>query len=586
MQQCAEKNGGRERRNGKTVRIAERRNRRRARKTTRQRGAAERRGERFCRGVFLLSGGRQEGQQRERYDLPGRPLREREADSFRVRPAVRGIAERASCDSNRGCAAGERNGYAEHRNGSMTEESLRQFERHLQQEGKKASTVEKYLRDVKAFWFWLRETEKESEKSAEEGCGAGEKQYGADPVSGTGEGRYGKDVVSGNGKSRAEAGTVFGAGGERKGNFRVGKGGYGAGDVSGTREREYGKDIVSDIGEGRYKTGDVSGNGDEREGNFGIKEGEEEADSVSGNEGGRDRAVREAGKAESISGKDRTGANRRGNPAEETEDEKRRGTAFSGGNPVKRHPENLSGPAASAAVTKAKAWRWREVLCEKGYAPVTVNAMLTALNLFFRFLGREDCRVKTLRIQRKFFRSSERELLRGEYEQLVRAAKEQGKKRLALLIETMGATGIRVSEVKYMTVEAVRQGRAEIALKGKIRTILIPEPLRRKLQQYAGEKGISSGEIFITKSGKGLSRQQIWAEMKRLCPAAGILKTKVFPHNLRHLFARVFYRVCRDIVKLADVLGHSHIATTRIYLASTGAEHARHLERLHLVSRM
>ena len=235
-------------------------------------------------------------------------------------------------------------------------------------------------------------------------------------------------------------------------------------------------------------------------------------------------------------------------------------------------------------VNRENAQKWREALLEEGYAPVTVNSMLTALNIFFRHMGWEECRVKTLRLQRRFFRNSERELVRKEYERLVLAARAQGKERLALLIETMCATGIRVSEVSAITIESVRQGRAEISLKGKIRTILIPGRLRRKLVDYAKRKGIFSGQIFITRSGKGMSRQQIWAEMKRLCPEAGILRSKVFPHNLRHLFARTFYRVSRDIVKLADVLGHSNIGTTRIYLTSTGAEHARYLESLNLVS--
>lgn len=236
-------------------------------------------------------------------------------------------------------------------------------------------------------------------------------------------------------------------------------------------------------------------------------------------------------------------------------------------------------------MTKEKAREWRDFLCEKGYAPVTVNSMLASLNLFFRFCGREECCVKALRLQHRFFRNSERELAQGEYERLVETARRQGKERLALLIETMCATGVRVSEVRAFTVESVRRGRADISLKGKIRTILIPGRLRKKLMRYIRKKKIASGEVFVTRSGKGLTRQQIWAEMKRLCSRAGVLRTKVFPHNLRHLFARTFYRVSRDIAKLADVLGHSHIGTTRIYLTSTGAEHARHLERLNLVSR-
>ena len=154
---------------------------------------------------------------------------------------------------------------------------------------------------------------------------------------------------------------------------------------------------------------------------------------------------------------------------------------------------------------------------------------------------------------------------------------------LALLTLLLG-TGIRVSEVKYITEEAIQAGRADIALKGKIRTILLPGKLCRKLQKYARKQKITSGEIFLTRSGKGISRRQIWAEMKALCKKAGVAATKVFPHNLRHLFARTFYRACRDVAKLADVLGHSSIETTRIYLISTGTEHARQIERLGLIS--
>ena len=214
---------------------------------------------------------------------------------------------------------------------------------------------------------------------------------------------------------------------------------------------------------------------------------------------------------------------------------------------------------------------------------MTVNAMLAALNGFFRFLGRTDCRVKFLKIQRRLFREAGRELTRPEYERLHAAAQSRGQERLALLMETICATGIRVSEVKYITVEAARRGRADISLKGKIRTILVPNKLCRKLLKYAKAQKTASGEIFLTRSGKGLSRKQIWAEMKAICAAARVAPSKVFPHNLRHLFARTFYRVCRDVAKLADLLGHSSIETTRIYLISAGAEHARALERLGLV---
>ena len=237
-----------------------------------------------------------------------------------------------------------------------------------------------------------------------------------------------------------------------------------------------------------------------------------------------------------------------------------------------------------APVTKEGATAWKACLTASGFQSGTVNGKLSALNKFFAFLGWPDCRVKYLKIQRRVFRSSERELSREEYARLLETARALGRERLALLIETICATGIRVSELKYITVESVRDERTEISLKGKIRTILIPGKLCRKLLKYARKRKIASGEIFLTRSGKSLSRRQIWAEMKALCARAGVERTKVFPHNLRHLFARTFYRACRDVVKLADVLGHSSIETTRIYLISTGAEHARQLERLGLVS--
>ena len=236
-----------------------------------------------------------------------------------------------------------------------------------------------------------------------------------------------------------------------------------------------------------------------------------------------------------------------------------------------------------AEVTRERAAAWRDGLLERGYAPVTVNSMVAAVNQFFAFLGWEDCKIKALKLQRKLFRDDRKELTREEYERLLAAAHGLGRERLALLLETICSTGIRVSEVKYITVEAAQAGRAEISLKGKLRTILLPGKLCRKLKKYARQQKTASGEIFLTRSGKGLSRRQIWAEMKRLCKTAGVAPSKVFPHNLRHLFARTFYRVCRDVVKLADVLGHSSIETTRIYLISTGAEHARVLARMHLL---
>ena len=226
---------------------------------------------------------------------------------------------------------------------------------------------------------------------------------------------------------------------------------------------------------------------------------------------------------------------------------------------------------------------WKEWLRQKGYRSESVNSKLAALNRFFGFMGWTECRVRYLKIQRKLFRSVEKELSREEYFRLLETAERGGKTRLGLLMETICATGIRVSEVRYITAEAVRSGRAEVSLKGKVRTILLPGKLCRKLEKYARKQKIVSGEIFLTRNGRGLTRRQIWAEMKALCQKAGVAGTKVFPHNLRHLFARSFYRACRDVAKLADVLGHSSMETTRIYLISTGVEHARALEELGLL---
>ena len=237
-----------------------------------------------------------------------------------------------------------------------------------------------------------------------------------------------------------------------------------------------------------------------------------------------------------------------------------------------------------AELTKEAAADWKQELLRRGQAPATVNAALAALNGLFRFLGREDCRVKFLKVQRRAFRDESRELTQGEYTALVETARSQGKTRLALLTETIGGTGIRVSETPYITVEAAQRGRAEIALKGKIRTILLPAKLCRKLLKYAKANHFTSGAIFRTATGKPLTRRQIWGEMKAICKAAGVEPSKVFPHNLRHLFAVTFYKVSRDVVKLADVLGHSSIETTRIYLMTTEKEHQRQLDRLRLVS--
>ena len=239
--------------------------------------------------------------------------------------------------------------------------------------------------------------------------------------------------------------------------------------------------------------------------------------------------------------------------------------------------------ADGRSVTKELAMEWKTALAESGYRPISVNAMLAAVNKFFICMGREDCKVKYLKLQRQMFRKSEKDLSKEEYQRLVQAAHEKGDLRMELILETICATGIRVGELKYITVEAIRAGVAEIALKGKIRTILLPRRLCRKLQKYAKQQKIASGKIFLTQDGLPVSRQSIWTRMKALCEAAGVERSKAFPHNLRSLFARSFYGSCHDVVRLADVLGHSSIETTRIYLMSTGKEYLRQLDKLGLV---
>ena len=234
-------------------------------------------------------------------------------------------------------------------------------------------------------------------------------------------------------------------------------------------------------------------------------------------------------------------------------------------------------------VTKENLTAYKEHLIMKKYNPKTINGILSAINKFLVVAGWGDIKVKYLRIQRQLFRSSGRELTKAEYMRLLNKAQELGKERLGLLMQTICGTGIRVSELKYITVEAVKTGKAEISLKGKIRTILLTGKLCKKLLKYTKGQKITSGEIFLTRSGRGLGRKQIWAEMKALCKKAGVESGKVFPHNLRHLFARTFYKVCKDVAKLADVLGHSSIETTRIYLISTGAEHLQTLNKLQLL---
>ena len=217
------------------------------------------------------------------------------------------------------------------------------------------------------------------------------------------------------------------------------------------------------------------------------------------------------------------------------------------------------------------------------YAPSSVNSMLAAINSFLRFKGWFDCVVKTLNIQREVFRARNRELTRNEYLRLLEKAREKGNDRLALLMETLGATGIRIGELSFITVEAAKEGYAVVTLKGKTRQVLITKKLGRKLLKYAKGHGRKAGPVFVTRTGRIMDRSNILHEMKKLCEAAGVEKSKVFPHNFRHLFACVFYRVHKDLSRLADLLGHSNINTTRIYTCISSTEHARQIEGLGLV---
>ena len=246
---------------------------------------------------------------------------------------------------------------------------------------------------------------------------------------------------------------------------------------------------------------------------------------------------------------------------------------------VRAFAEYLSG----AEITKETVIAYKSKLLAESYAVRSINSMLASLNGLFSFLGWTDCRVKSIKLQRQIYCPEEKELTKAEYMRLVNTAKQKGNERLNLILQTICGTGIRVSELQYITVEAVKCGEAIVSLKGKTRTIFIVRELQKKLLRYAAEQGISSGTIFITRTGRPLSRTNIWREMKGLCEQAGVNPQKVFPHNLRHLFARVFYGIEKDIAKLADILGHSSINTTRIYIISTGDEHRRRMEYMRLI---
>lgn len=235
--------------------------------------------------------------------------------------------------------------------------------------------------------------------------------------------------------------------------------------------------------------------------------------------------------------------------------------------------------AGSREISKELTVAYKQAIMQQGYTVRSVNSMLAGVNRFLSFLGWEDCRVRTLKRQREIFCPEERELSKAEYLRLLDAADRQ----MNLILQTICATGIRVSELRHFTVEAVHRGEVSVRCKSKTRIILIPGKLKRQLLDYARKLGLVQGGIFVTRSGKPLDRSNIWSRMKKLCEKAAVSPKKVFPHNLRKLFARTFYSMEKDIAKLADILGHSSIETTRIYIMTTGLEHRRRIERLGLV---
>ena len=236
----------------------------------------------------------------------------------------------------------------------------------------------------------------------------------------------------------------------------------------------------------------------------------------------------------------------------------------------------------NSAITKETVITYKKYL-QENYAVRSVNSMLASINSLFVFLGWHDSKVKSLKLQQQVFCPEEKELTKAEYARLCRTAERKHNERLNLILQTICGTGIRVSELQYITVEAVKNGEAVVNSKAKTRSVFIVKELKQKLLRYAAEQGIKSGMIFVTRTGKPISRTNIWREMKALCEGANVNPGKVFPHNLRHLFARVFYGIEKDIAKLADILGHSSINTTRIYIISTGTEHRRRMENMRLI---
>lgn len=234
-------------------------------------------------------------------------------------------------------------------------------------------------------------------------------------------------------------------------------------------------------------------------------------------------------------------------------------------------------------IEKADVIRFKEYLVER-YQPTSVNSIIAAINGYFDFEGWYELKVKQLKIQHSPFCSPDKELTKTDYYKLIKTAEKQGRKRLALILKTVCSTGMRISELEYVTVESLVTGEIEVCCKGKRRTVFILPGMLEMLKNYADESGIRSGSVFVTSSGKHIDRSNIWKELKSLCKKADVPSQKVFPHNLRHLFARCYYEIDKDIVKLADILGHSNINTTRIYTASSGTEHKKLLEKMELIN--
>lgn len=232
-------------------------------------------------------------------------------------------------------------------------------------------------------------------------------------------------------------------------------------------------------------------------------------------------------------------------------------------------------------ITKELTIAYKQDLIARNYAVSSVNSMLTALNGFLDFLGWHDCKIKVVRTQRKIYCAEDKELTKTEYLRLLAASKNQPQ--LNLIIQTICATGIRISELQFFTLEAIKRGEVRVRCKNKTRLIFVPGSLRTRLMNFAKQHNVTTGAVFVTRSGKPLDRSNIWTQMKNLCQKAQVNPKKVFPHNLRKLFARTFYSMEKDIAKLADILGHGSIETTRIYIMSTGAEHRRQIERMGLI---